>query len=92
MTNVRPAEAELVARLLEIIATEGLVKTELLEPDAAIDVIGLTLDDLTLIGNAIEREFDCDMVPDEDMQACKTIRELVTLIAHRLQARRTDDH
>ncbi|MGO4171890.1 hypothetical protein [Bosea sp. TAF32] len=86
MTDLNPPEAELIARLLEIIAREGLVKSELLEPHAAIDEIGLTLDDLTLIGNVIEREFDCDMVPDEEMQACKTVRELVMLIGLRLQA------
>ncbi len=90
MTHARHSEAQLVGRLLEIIATEGLVKSDLLEPHAAIDEIGLTLDDLTLIGNAIEREFDCDMVPDEEMQACKNVRQLVTLIAQRLQAARPE--
>ena len=60
----------LVARLLEIIAAEGLVKADLLEPHAVLEDLGLTFDDLTLIANAIEREFDCDMVHDDEMQAC----------------------
>lgn len=49
-----PAGTELVNRLLEIIAAEGLVKPQLLEPQAAVDNIGFTIDDLTLIGNAID--------------------------------------
>ena len=90
MTDPDPAETELVARLLEIIATEGLLRSELLEPTATIEEMGLTLDDLTLIGNAIEREFDCDTPSDEDMQACTTVRELVTLIAKKLKAPGSD--
>jgi acyl carrier protein len=87
MTKHTPGEAKLVRRLLEIIAAEGLVSPDLLEPHATVDDIGLSLDDLTLIGNAIEREFDCDMMPDEEMQACTTVRELVGLIGRRLQDR-----
>lgn len=87
MTDPDPAQTELVARLLEIIATEGLLRSELLEPSASIKEMGLTLDDLTLIANAIEREFDCDTPSDEDMEACKTVRELVALIAQRVEAR-----
>ena len=83
--DLEPAEIGLVERLLEIIATEGLVKPDLLEPQAAVDDIGFTIDDLTLIGNAIEREYDCDMVPDEAMQRCKTVRELVELMGRRIQ-------
>lgn len=52
----------------------------------ALAVVRLTLDDLTIIANAIEREFDCDIVPDEEMQACHTVRELVALIARRLRS------
>ncbi len=83
--DLDPAEIELVDRLLEIIAAEGLVKPKLLEPQATVDDIGFTLDDLTLIGNAIEREYDCDMMPDEAMQRCKTVRELVELMGRRIQ-------
>ncbi|SDH79378.1 phosphopantetheine-binding protein [Bosea robiniae] len=83
--DLDPAGVELVSRLLEIIAAEGLVKPELLEPHATVDDIGFTIDDLTLIGNAIEREYDCDMMPDEAMQRCKTVRELVELMGRRIQ-------
>lgn len=76
----------LVVRLLEIIAAEGLIKPELLDSHAKVDEIGFTIDDLTLIGNAVEREFDCDMMPDEAMQQCRTIRELVLLIGRRIRS------
>lgn len=79
-------ELALVDRLLEIIATEGLVAPELLEPHATVDEIGFSIDDLTLIGNAIEREYNCDMIPDEAMQRCRTVRELVELMGRRIQS------
>lgn len=91
MTEMSSDEARLVARLLEIIAAEGLVKPERLEPAAGIDEIGLSHDDLTLIGNAIEREFSLDLVADADMQACKSVRELVGLFLRRMRAARPDD-
>ncbi|KRE03476.1 hypothetical protein ASE61_13515 [Bosea sp. Root670] len=81
----------LIPRLLEIIAAEGLIKPELLDSHAQVDEIGFTIDDLTLIGNAIEREFDCDMMPDEAMQQCRTVRELVVLIGRRIQSAGTGD-
>jgi hypothetical protein len=84
--DLEPAEVGLVERLLQIIAVEGLVRPELLEPHAKVDDIGFTIDDLTLIGNAIEREYDCDMMPDEAMQRCKTVRELVELMGRRIQS------
>lgn len=84
--DLEPTEIGLVERLLDIIAVEGLVKPELLELHAKVDDIGFTIDDLTLIGNAIEREYDCDMMPDEAMQQCKTVRELVELIGQRIQS------
>ncbi|KRE08154.1 hypothetical protein ASE61_00620 [Bosea sp. Root670] len=71
--------------MLEIIAAEGLIKPDLLDTCAKVDEIGFTIDDLTLIGNAIEREFDCDMIPDEAMQRCRTVRELVVLIGRRIK-------
>ncbi|MDR6831509.1 hypothetical protein J2X48_005194 [Bosea sp. BE271] len=76
----------LVVRLLEIIAAEGLIKPELLDSRAKVEEIGFTIDDLTLIGNAVEREFDCDMMPDEVMQQCRTIRELVLLMGRRIRS------
>lgn len=63
----------------------GLVE-RLLEPHAKVDDIGFTIDGLTLIGSAIEREYDCDMMPDDAMQRCKTVRELVELMGQRIQS------
>lgn len=90
MADLIENDAALVARLLEIIASEGLVNRDKLDLSAEVEDIGLELDDLTLIGNAIEREFDCDMLPDEEMQACTTVRQLVALIGRRLQERAAD--
>ncbi|MGO4402897.1 acyl carrier protein [Bosea sp. RAF48] len=85
MSNHTASEAALAQRLLEIIAREGLIHHGKLDPTATVEGdLGLSLDDLTLIGNAIEREFDCDMIPDDEMRACTTVRQLVVLIAHRI--------
>ncbi|HEV7257178.1 MAG TPA: hypothetical protein VGN82_05295 [Bosea sp. (in: a-proteobacteria)] len=79
-------EAELLARLLDIIATEGLVDRAALRLDAALDDVNLTADDLILIGNAIEREFDKDLSPaDDELQQVTTVRGLVELIARRIR-------
>lgn len=87
MTELSADEAALVKRLIEIIATEGLVHPERLAPGASLDTdLGLSLDDLTLIGNAVEREYDCDMVPDDEIKACQTVRQLVDLIVRRITA------
>lgn len=88
MGDLSADEAALVKRLVEIIATEGLVHPERLDPGASLEAdLGLSLDDLTLIGNAVEREFDCDMVPDGEMEACRSVRQLVDLIVGRIAAK-----
>ena len=84
MSDLNASEAALVERLLDIIAQEGLVDRAKLDMAATVTDIGLTQDDLILIGNAIEREFDRDMLHDDALQACASVRELVELIAARV--------
>ena len=84
MSELNEAEAALVERLLDIIAREGLVDRAKLDMSADVEEIGLSQDDLTLVGNAIEREFDRDMLHDDALHACKSVRELVFLIAARV--------
>lgn len=84
MSELNEAEAALVERLLDIIAREGLVDRAKLDMSADVEEVGLSQDDLTLVGNAIEREFDRDMLHDEALHACKSVRELVFLIAARV--------
>lgn len=84
MSELNEAEAALVERLLDIIAREGLVDRAKLEMSADVTEIGLSQDDLTLVGNAIEREFDRDMLHDDALHACKSVRELIVLISGRV--------
>lgn len=85
MSTISVAEAELVEKLLEIISQEGLVDRARLAPDARIGDVGLSHDDLVLIGNAIEREFDRSMPPtDEELQQVETVHELVSLMGRRI--------
>lgn len=80
-------QAAVVDRLLQIIADEGLVDRGRLEPHANLEDIGVSADDLVLIGNAIEREFDRDMLGDEELEKCATVRELLELVVNRISAR-----
>lgn len=86
MTAYEPGEVGLVNRLLDIIAHEGLVDRGKLEPDARLDEIGVSADDLILIGHAIEREFDRDLLSDNEIEEVATVRELLSLISRRLAA------
>ena len=58
VTEISVEEASIIDRLL--IAEEGLVDRSKLEPNSNLSEIGVSADDLVLIGNAIEREFDRD--------------------------------
>ena len=84
MAELSEGEASIVDRLLQIIAEEGLVDRSKLEPDARLDEIGVSADDLTLIGNAIERKFDRDMLGDDELHQCETVRQLLDLIGRRI--------
>lgn len=84
MIELNVEEADVVDRLLQIIADEGLVDRSKLEPHAQLDEIGVSADDLVLIGNAIEREFDRDILSDDEVEKCVTVRELVSLFAKRI--------
>lgn len=87
MAELNAREAELLARLLDIIAAEGLVDRAALSLDAGLEDINLTADDLILIGNAIEREFDSELSPnDTELHQVTTVRGLVELIARRVQS------
>ncbi len=86
MTELNAEEAGIIERLLQIIADEGLVDRSKLEPHAQLDEIGVSADDLVLIGNAIEREFDRDILSDDEVERCVTVRELVSLFAKRISA------
>jgi acyl carrier protein len=84
MPDLSEQEATILDRLLEIIAREGLVDRSLLVPEALLSDVGLNLDDLTLIGNAIEREFDRDMLGDNELDNVTTVRELIELVSIRI--------
>lgn len=70
--------------LLQIISEEGLVDRAKLELNARLDDIGISPDDIVLIGNAIEREFDRDILGDEELERCTTVQELLSFIGRRI--------
>ncbi|WP_156330134.1 hypothetical protein [Bosea vaviloviae] len=84
MAELSVEEAGILDRLLQIIADEGLVDRNKLLPQAQLDEIGVSADDLVLIGNAIEREFDRDILGDDELEKCVTVRQLLQLFASRI--------
>lgn len=84
MAELSGEDACVTERLLQIIADEGLVDRSQLEPHARLDEIGVSADDLVLIGNAIEREFDRDILGGDELENCATVRELIELISKRI--------
>lgn len=86
MIKPRADGANLTSRLLQIIAEEGLVARDVLEPGASLCDIGVSETDLVLIGAAIEREFDVDILDDTELEQAKTVGELLLLITHRVTA------
>ncbi|MCV9937136.1 MULTISPECIES: hypothetical protein [unclassified Bosea (in: a-proteobacteria)] len=84
MSKKRLVEVRLLDRLLDIVAEEGLVDRVKLEPTATLDEAGLTMDDLILIANKIEREFDRDLLHDEELESVQTVGGLLDLIATRI--------
>lgn len=84
MAELSVEEAGILDRLLQIIADEGLVDRNKLLPQAQLDEIGVSADDLVLIGNAIEREFDRDILGDDELEKCVTVRQLLELCANRI--------
>jgi acyl carrier protein len=85
MSKQRLVEITLLDRLLDIIAEEGLVERVKLEPAATLDEVGLTTDDLILIANKIEREFDRDLLHDEELDCIQTVGGLLDLIVMRIR-------
>jgi acyl carrier protein len=84
MAKLRLAEAVLLDRLLDIIAEEGLVERVKLESTATLEEAGLTTDDLILIANKIEREFDRDLLHDEELERVHTVGGLLDLLVARI--------
>lgn len=84
MAELSVEEVGILDRLLQIIADEGLVDRNKLLPQAQLDEIGVSADDLVLIGNAIEREFDRDILGDDELEKCVTVRQLLELCASRI--------
>jgi len=79
-------DADLTRRLHEIIVKVGLVSPEKLQSNARLDEIGLSEDDLILIGNAVEREFDCDVLGASSLEACTTLGQLIDELRRQLGA------
>lgn len=79
-----PASPELVQRLLDIVAKEGMVDRATLSLDAPLDSIGLVSADVVVILLAIEEEFGVYVPVDTGLADAKTLDDLVTALANHI--------
>lgn len=78
-------ESEIRARLLELVAKEGLVPVESLRPEVRLDELGLKSADLVMVLMAIEEEFKAYIPVDDSLSNAETLDDLLkALLPHLL--------
>lgn len=68
------------ARLLDIIAREGLVDASRLVPDVTLDELGIKSADVVMILMVIEEEFDAYIPVDDALSNAKTLEDLLNAL------------
>ncbi|WP_439496045.1 acyl carrier protein [Bosea sp. (in: a-proteobacteria)] len=84
-TESKPAP-EIVERLLDLVAKEGMVDRDKVKLDAELDTLGVKSADVVMILVAIEDEFGTYIAIDSELSEVKTVGELVSLVAARIAA------
>jgi len=82
-------ESEIKARLLELVAKEGLVPVEKLKPEVRLEDLGLKSADLVMVLMAIEEEFKAYIPVDDSLSNAETLDDLLkALLPHILADRK----
>ena len=82
-------ESEIKARLLELVAKEGLVPVEKLKPEVRLEDLGLKSADLVMVLMAIEEEFNAYIPVDDSLSNAETLDDLLkALLPHILADRK----
>ncbi len=76
-------ESEIKARLIELVAKEGLVPVDKLKPEVRLDELGLKSADLVMVLMAIEEEFKAYIPVDDSLSNAETLDDLLkALLPH----------
>lgn len=81
----RPPSPEVIDRLLDIVAREGMVEREKLTMDAALDTLGVQSADIVVILMTIEDEFEVYISIDDELSEATTVGDLVAVVAARIE-------
>lgn len=75
------------ARLLALVAKEGLVAADQLKPEMKLDELGLKSADLMMILMAIEEEFKAYIPVDDSLTNAETLDDLLRALTPHLTAK-----
>jgi acyl carrier protein len=82
--KLKDESAEFRARLLDIIAREGLVDAVRLVPEVTLDELGIKSADVVMILMVIEEEFGAYIPVDDALSNAKTLEDLLNALTPHL--------
>ncbi len=79
--TIPKTKTELVDRILDIVASEGMIERDRVAPEVVLDSLNVASADLMMILMAIEEEFGVYIPVNESLSEAKTVGELIDAIA-----------
>lgn len=80
--------AELVEKIIEVIAAEGMIDRTKITPDATIESLNLKSVDIVMILTALEEKFNVYIPMDGSLQDAKDVKSLIEAIAEYVEKER----
>ena len=80
--------ADLKTKILEIVAKEGSIDVERLQPDAKLAEIDFVSSDMIMVLMALEDEFDVYIPVDDSLSEAETVDELIGSLAAHVQSQK----
>ncbi|GGE98338.1 phosphopantetheine-binding protein [Stappia taiwanensis] len=78
-------EPETLDRLLDLVATEGMVERDKLTLEATFEELGIQSADMVVILMAIEEEFGIYIPVDGDLADAQTVGDFLKVLAERMK-------
>ena len=72
---------DMLERILQIIAKEGVIDRGLIRPDSTLESLGLVSIDVVSILMGIEEEFDAYVPMSAELQDVRNLRDLIKIVA-----------
>jgi acyl carrier protein len=74
-------DEQLLARIIDVVAEEGMVDREAIVPTATIESLGLDSIEVVMILNGVEEKFDVYIPMDGEITEVRNLAELVAIMA-----------